>query len=140
MKKGIALMVLSVSLWSCGKEKKQAEQAARPYPVVEVTQRDVPSYYTFPADISGKNNNQVRPKISGYIKELLVDEGEKVKKGQVLFRLETNIQTQNASAAQAQVSASKASIEAAKATISCYRFMEKTKKGLLEHAEPKEDK
>jgi membrane fusion protein (multidrug efflux system) len=113
----IAISIASYSLVSCGSETKQATTAAKPFPVVEVGTTDVQSFYTFPAEISGKNNNQVRPKISGYIQQVLVDEGEKVKKGQILFKLETNIQTQNADAAKAQISAAQSNIEAAKATV-----------------------
>ena len=89
----------------------------KPFPIVEVAKQDVESYYSFPAEISGKNNNQVRSKIQGYILEVFIDEGAKVEEGQPLFKLETNIQDRNADAAQAQVSSSLAKIDAAKAGV-----------------------
>lgn len=105
-------------LISCKGEKKQLQRPqAMPYPVVEVDQKDVKTYYVMPGNIAGINNNQVRPKISGYIKEVLVDEGQHVKKGQLLFKLETNIQDQNASAARQQITSASANIEAAKAQV-----------------------
>lgn len=84
---------------------------------IQATLRDIESSDAFPANITGKNNNDVRPKTSGYIKEMLVDEGQRVKKGQLLFRLETNIQNQNQNAAKAQVETATANVESAQAQV-----------------------
>lgn len=107
------LAVLSAVLFaSCGGNETPQEEA-RPYPVVEVESRDVQAYQTYPTSIQGTNNNDVRAKIQGYISEVLIDEGQRVSKGQVMFRLETNSLSQNASAAQSGVAAAQASVEAA---------------------------
>lgn len=86
-------------------------------PVVEIMTRDITGQQSFPANIEGKINNAVRAKISGYIKEVYVDEGQHVIKGQPLFRLETDVQTQTANAASAGINAAAASISAAQATV-----------------------
>ncbi|HLV13623.1 MAG TPA: efflux RND transporter periplasmic adaptor subunit [Xanthomarina sp.] len=102
---------LVLVLTSCG--KKQAEQKpayVMPYPVVKVEKQDVITYDNFPATIEGKVNNQVRPKVAGYIKEVLVKEGESVKKGQLLFRLETQSLSQDANAAKASVNAAQVEV------------------------------
>lgn len=104
-------------LAACGNSNQQNNQAVKEYPVVTVPVRDVTGYSTFPTSIEGRVNNDVRAKISGYIREVLVDEGQAVSRGQVLFRLETNILTQNASAAQGGVSAAAASVNAARAAV-----------------------
>lgn len=104
-------------LTGCKKETEKMPQQAMPYPVTEVTQRDVTGYDEFPAQIQGINNNDVRAKIQGYITQVLVDEGQYVGRGQVLFRLETNTLSESASAAQAGVQASRANIEAAQAAV-----------------------
>lgn len=112
----IVLCVTTVLLFSCN-NKKQVQPIAQSYPVVEVQQRDVEGFYTFPTEIEGKNNVMVRPKISGYIKKSFVDEGDFVKAGQPLFELETNVQSQNASSSKAQIGAANASIKAAEANV-----------------------
>lgn len=104
-------------LTGCKKETEKMPQQAMPYPVTEVAQRDVTGYDEFPAQIQGINNNDVRAKIQGYITQVLVDEGQYVGRGQVLFRLETNTLSESASAAQAGVQASRANIEAAQAAV-----------------------
>lgn len=111
------LAVLSVVVFvSCGGNEAPQEEA-RPYPVVEVESRDIQSYQTYPTSIEGTNNNDVRAKIQGYISQVLVDEGQRVSKGQVMFRLETNSLSQNASAAQSGVAAARARVEAAQVEV-----------------------
>src|SRR5690606_2693269 len=100
--------------------KKQGPDpnAARPFPVVEVQERSVTGYTSYPTSIEGRINNDVRAKISGYIREVLVDEGQPVRKGQVLFRLETNNLSEVASAARGGIGAAEANVTAAEAAVS----------------------
>lgn len=113
------VLLFVISFTACKGKKNQAGamNMVPQMPVVEVSQRDVESFYIFPADIEGKNNNAVRAKITGYIKKVLVDEGAIVKKGQLLFQLETNILNENASAAKANIAAANANIKAAEAQV-----------------------
>lgn len=110
---------LALVLASCGKEQgPQQAQGPAELPVVEVPTRVVTSYQEFPASIEGINNNEVRAKIQGYIQQVYVDEGQYVSKGQPLFRLETNVLTQNADAAKAGVTSAAANVKAAAANVS----------------------
>ncbi len=112
------LLAITLLILACKDDTQTDKKNSSPrYPVLAVEQRNVNTFYSFPANISGINNNQVRPKISGYIKEVLVDEGQKVQKGQLLFRLETNIQDQNADAAKMQINSAQATVETATANV-----------------------
>ncbi|WP_048331389.1 efflux RND transporter periplasmic adaptor subunit [Bizionia psychrotolerans] len=107
---GIQCALLFV-LFSC--EKKETQQKApplMPYPVVQVAKQTVTTHENFPASIEGEVNSEVRPKISGYIKEVLVTEGQAVKQGQLLFRLETQSLSQDAQAAKANVNAAQVEV------------------------------
>lgn len=100
---------------SCGNDKN-AQQAQGPpqaptLPVVEIPTKTVTAFTTFPASIEGIVNSQVNAKISGYITDVLVDEGQKVRKGQTLFRLETQTLTQDAAAARANVNAAQVEVD-----------------------------
>lgn len=116
--KTTALSVLSALIFvSC--ENKTEPLAVPPptVPVIEVASHDITGYYTYPVNIEGKVNNAVRAKISGYIREVYVDEGQVVSKGQPLFRLETNVQAQDANAARSGINAAEANIQAAQANV-----------------------
>lgn len=90
---------------SCGsKQEQKAPQAPpAPFPVAQLQPKTVTSYAEYPTTIEGIVNSDVRAKTSGYIQKVLVDEGQKVRKGQVLFRLETQSLSQDASAAKARI-------------------------------------
>lgn len=98
---------------SCGnnEQKQQAPQGPMPFQVTTIPQKTVTGYTVYPTSIEGVNNSEVRAKISGYITQVLVDEGQKVKKGQTLFRLETQSLTQDAAAAKANVNAAQVEVE-----------------------------
>lgn len=97
------------SLVSCSNGQKNAQgmgqQQAMPYPVSEITTRDITTYKEYPTSLEGTLNSAVRAKANGYITQVLVDEGQKVKKGQALFKLETESLDQQAKAAQANLNA-----------------------------------
>lgn len=98
------LSMIALMFASCKQEQQQApQQQALPLTVTEVPQKNVRSYTTYPTTIEGTINSEVRAKVSGYIQKVLVDEGQKVRKGQALFKLETQSLSQDANAAKARV-------------------------------------
>jgi membrane fusion protein (multidrug efflux system) len=114
-------LLLILILNACGKKGEQ-QKPPKSIPAVEVTQKTITTYQNFPTTIEGTNNNDVRAKINGYILEVLVDEGQHVRQGQALFRLETNVLAPNASAAKSGITAASANIEASKANVNAARI------------------
>lgn len=106
-----SFIVSSLLLLSCnyGPDGQQA-QDPEAYPVIEVQLRTVTGYTSYPASIEGTVNSAVRAKVPGYITDVLVDEGEEVRRGQRLFRLETETLTQDAGAARANVNAAQVEV------------------------------
>jgi len=101
-----ALSFVAILFTSCGgkNEAKKAVQAPpAAIPVAQIQQKTVIGYTEYPTTIEGIINSDVRAKVSGYIEKVLVDEGQKVRKGQVLFRLETQSLNQDAGAAKARI-------------------------------------
>lgn len=80
-------------------------------PVVEIPTKTVTGFSSYPVSIQGIVNSDVRAKVGGYITDVLVDEGEKVSKGQLLFRLETQSLSQDANAAKANVNAAQVGVD-----------------------------
>jgi membrane fusion protein (multidrug efflux system) len=92
-------------LISCNDKPQQVSTQIAEYPVLEIPLKTVTSFTSYPARLEGTTNSDVRAKMSGYITDVLVDEGQAVRKGQLLFRLETQSLSQDAEAAQANVNA-----------------------------------
>ncbi|MDX6745557.1 efflux RND transporter periplasmic adaptor subunit [Polaribacter sp. PL03] len=111
MKNNKLLILVALSLFlvivSCAKNEKQAATAVKgpapSFPVVTMQTKTVTGFKEYPTSIEGVVNSAVRAKVSGYIQKVMVDEGEKVRKGQILFRLETQSLSQDAGAAKARV-------------------------------------
>ncbi|OIQ17738.1 efflux RND transporter periplasmic adaptor subunit [Lacinutrix sp. MedPE-SW] len=105
-----------LALASCADNKNaQAatakQQQALPFPVTQLQTKTVTGYTEYPTTIEGKVNSDVRAKTSGYIEKVYVDEGQKVRKGQVLFKLETQSLSQDAGAAKAQVNVAQVEVD-----------------------------
>lgn len=92
-------------------------QEARSFPVIAVEQMDVNSEHRYAANIEGVENIGIRAKVDGYIQEIYVDEGETVRKGQPLFRLETQTLTQNAKAAESSIQVAEAGVNVAQVEV-----------------------
>ncbi|WP_165731357.1 efflux RND transporter periplasmic adaptor subunit [Polaribacter sp. 20A6] len=104
----LSLLSLGVFLVvaSCTNKEQPAAAAQGPapsFPVVTMQPKTVTSFNEYPTSLEGVVNSAVRAKVSGYIQKVMVDEGQKVRKGQVLFRLETQSLSQDAGAAKARI-------------------------------------
>ncbi len=109
----ITLCTAVLLLSSCGDKKQQGnmQRPAPQFPVITIAPKNITSYQEYPARIEGEVNSEVRPKVSGYILNVLVDEGQKVKQGQLLFKLETQSLSQDAAAAKASVNAAQVEVD-----------------------------
>ncbi len=119
MKKNNLYSILALGVFflvlSCGDKEGQAAAATQaPPPTIPVTPlqtKTVTGYKEYPTTIEGIVNSDVRAKTSGYIQDVLVDEGQKVRKGQVLFKLETQSLNQDAGAAKARINVAQVEVD-----------------------------
>ncbi|SHM83765.1 membrane fusion protein, multidrug efflux system [Cyclobacterium lianum] len=109
----VYLFAVLVLYQSCseGKSENSGKTPLPSFPVFEVPVKSVTGYESYPVSIEGMVSSAVRAKVSGYITEVLVDEGQAVKKGQPLFKLETQSLDEDADAAKANVQAAKVEVE-----------------------------
>jgi membrane fusion protein (multidrug efflux system) len=73
---------------------KKEQPAPQPPPIVEVVdviQKDVPIYMEWVASIDGSVNATIRPQVTGYLISQNYKEGDVVKKGQLLFKIDPRI-------------------------------------------------
>jgi membrane fusion protein (multidrug efflux system) len=102
-----ALLIVS----ACGKKEEQAPAPGpMPFAVQTVTRQDAVTYEEYTANLEGRQNVEIRSKVNGFIQKIYVDEGQTVRKGQVLFKLETQTLNQDAAAAKANVTAAQVEV------------------------------
>lgn len=112
-----AILGALLGMASCSKKEEKKPDGPKTVATVKVETRNVTGFSEFPATIEGRVNNEVRAKIQGYITQVLVDEGQYVSKGTPLFRLETDVLSQSASAARAGIGAAQSNVSAANASV-----------------------
>ncbi|MCO6494521.1 MAG: efflux RND transporter periplasmic adaptor subunit [Bacteroidetes bacterium] len=108
----LSLSVLLVAACSNPKEQHQSKgNQLHTLPVIEVPSKNIEGISSYPVSLEGIVNAEIRAKISGYITEVLVDEGQFVNQGQNLFRLETDALTEDAQAAKANMEAAQVGVD-----------------------------
>ena len=110
----LTLCLTIVLLSSCGNKEENNQAAKMPpvaLPVAVLQTKTITGFQEYPTSIEGVVNSNVRAKASGYIQKVLVDEGQKVRKGQVLFKLETQSLSQDAGAAKAKVNVAQVEVD-----------------------------
>jgi len=111
----IVIMAIAVS---CSNSRGGSEQGAvsqpKTYKVIELQAQSTTMYKDYPTTLQGQQTVEIRPKIAGYIDEILVDEGAHVSKGQLLFRLFANDMQASVRSAEAQVKVAEADVVSAK--------------------------
>lgn len=108
---------LATVLSCSGKKEQQAmrgAQQAQPYKVVVVKEGPAQTFRSYPASLEGMRDVEIRPKIDGFIQEVYVDEGEHVKKGQILFRIRNPQYEQSVRVAKAAIKSAKADVATAR--------------------------
>ena len=122
--KKIALWVLTaVMLTSCGSKSNKMGEASNDFAVetIQTTTADLKTSY--PATSKGMQDIEIRPKVSGYLVKLLVDEGATVRKGQPLFLIDSEQYRATVKAAKAQIRVCRANIATQKLTVDNKRML-----------------
>ncbi|MCD8261876.1 MAG: efflux RND transporter periplasmic adaptor subunit [Bacteroides sp.] len=83
------------------------------YPLEVVQPQNITLQSVYPAIIRGEEDIDIQPRIDGFIEAIYVDEGSMVKKGQVLFKINSPQSEQNLITAQASVTSAQASLNTA---------------------------
>ena len=100
---------------SCKHEKAGGPTAGMPleYAVTTVNPVTVTIHQDFPATIEGQQVIEIRPMISGYLQDIFVNEGDHVKKGQLLFKIKNPMYEQQVITARASISRAEADVHTA---------------------------
>ncbi len=110
---------ISIFILSCNKDKKNVPETdkVKDYLVLTLAPKSVTIHNNFPATIEGQQVIEIRPMISGYIQEIKVNEGERVKKGQLLFKIRNPQYEQEVLTAKASINSAVAEVNSAKMEI-----------------------
>jgi len=112
---GATALTLFVS--SCGNKQDAPVQTAQTYPTEIIKERDAQLLSVYPATIKGQEDIEIRPRVDGFIEAIFVDEGSVVKKGQVLFKINSPQSEQALTSAEAAIKSAEAQVNTAEVNV-----------------------
>lgn len=119
------LALCSLALFSCKENKETAAKSDTYHETLQVSLSDRTLHTGYSAAISGVQTVEIRPQVSGMITEIMIEEGESVRKGQVLFVID---QTPYKAAHQIAT----ANVKSAEAALSTAELIYQSNKDLFE--------
>ncbi len=106
------LSCMAMLLAGCHEYGQKVDEAVemQTLPVTEITMKDTTLHHNYVADVEAVRNVELRARVQGFLEKMYVDEGQEVKKGQLLFRI--NDEEYRAEMAKAKANLSSAIAEA----------------------------
>lgn len=90
--KGLNVILIGLCLFmgmtSC-KQQTAKQPTASTYPLITLAPEDRTLTVSYTAVIEGRQDVEIRPQVSGFVTDVLVKEGAKVRKGETLFIIDT---------------------------------------------------
>ena len=114
MMKQMITFICSATLAACG--NAPAVQTRSEYQVMDITTSDKELQTTYSAAIRGRQDIDIYPQVSGTLTRLCVEEGQAVRKGQILFIIDQVPYIAALRAAEANVEAAKAGVATSQLT------------------------
>jgi RND family efflux transporter MFP subunit len=118
-----ALLVLALAAWALTRPAKArlAPPSAIPVRVVSVAQQDVPRFVSGIGTVLSLHSVVIRPQIDGILTRLLVEEGQRVKAGDLLATIDDRSIRASLDQAKAQLGESQAQLQVAQINLKRYK-------------------
>ncbi|MDR1881512.1 MAG: efflux RND transporter periplasmic adaptor subunit [Prevotella sp.] len=116
----IGAMALLVMV-SCGNKNANpfggGADTPREYKTAVLSRQSAQLESVYPVTIKGQEDIEIRPRIDGFIDAIYVDEGSVVKKGQILFKINSPAADQAVTTAEAAVNSANAQVQTAQLNV-----------------------
>lgn len=117
----IAPVLLSIVVYACtSSSAANADNAPMipSLPVLAVQQMAATVYQEYSTSLEGSKDIEIRPQVEGYIEAIYVDEGARVHKGQILFKINDRTYREQLNSAKANLQTAKANLATAEINVS----------------------
>jgi len=114
--KSLILWIMAVALLAgCRNGGRNEQEDVSVYELLTVGEQDYTLYTEYPASVQGYQDIRIFPRVEGYLQGVFVKEGDNVREGQLLFRIDdvayraavesanANVQTMTAALSRAQL-------------------------------------
>lgn len=115
------LMGIAVFAFSCSQSDKKNNRPVPKIPVTEVVQKDVPIYREFVGQAYGLYDIPIRARVEGFLEGIYFKEGLNVKKGQLLYTIDSQPFLAEVASQQSKVAEAKTNLINAKSQLDRYK-------------------
>jgi RND family efflux transporter MFP subunit len=123
MKEKFLKIILLLLLFTACHKKNEREQTAETYRVICPIVSDTVYTKEYVADIQSLQNVEIRARVKGYLENAYVDEGQQVKKGQLLFSISSRRFKEEVAKANAAVKSAIAEAKSAEIQVKNMRML-----------------
>ena len=120
------LPLLFLSFAACGDKAAYTPPPPPKVTVAHPLKRAVPDYLEFSGNTQAVNTVQLRARVEGYLEKVLFQDGDRVKKGQLLFLIQQNTYQAKLQQAQAEILSQKARLFHAQTELTRYSKLHKS--------------
>lgn len=119
--KKIVMGALALTLLVSCRNKQEDPQDNQQYPSQVLSEQSAELLSVFPVTIKGQEDIEIRPRIDGFIDAICIDEGSVVKKGQLMFKINSPQAEQAVTTAQASIKSAQAQVNTANTNVNRIR-------------------
>ncbi|MEO7775783.1 MAG: efflux RND transporter periplasmic adaptor subunit [Steroidobacteraceae bacterium] len=113
----VSPLFILATLVACGGGQPPQGAFTPEVSVATVPERDITEWDEYTARLEAVDSVEVRPQVSGYLEKVLVPEGKEVKKGELLFLIDSRVYRAELERAQAAAEQARIQAELAKADL-----------------------
>ena len=128
--KSSAVMFMAVCLATCGVDIPKETQSS--FETMTVTKSDIEIPVKFSAKMKGQADVTISPQVSGQLMRICVTEGQQVRRGRVLFVIDSRNAQNELQSAQANLQAAQANLSAAQAQANSAKLEYDSNKNLFD--------
>lgn len=121
---------VAIALTACGLDMPKETKTS--YETMTVKKQDLTVPVKFSAKLKGQSDVTITPQVSGQLLQIRVSEGQQVRRGQVLFVIDSRNAQHEVQAAQANLQAARANLLAAQAQENSAKLEYESNKNLFE--------
>lgn len=113
----LLFLIANFCLTSCHKEKKAAHKPPSEVTSYTVQSQNVPVVFNFVGFAASPHPVEIRARVEGYLEKIAYEEGQIVKKGQLMFQLDPQLYEADVAKAKAEVARQQALLANANLTV-----------------------
>lgn len=124
LKKVLLSSALILSFLACSQEKQeqvQKQALALPVEIVIIKERNIPIWMPYTGKTQASSSQEVRARVQGILEEIYYKDGDNVKKGQKLFKIEQTNYIATLNTAKAKKARNLATLKLAQADVNRYK-------------------